>query len=138
MIPRFFIAITYGDAAAVPLPPLLPARMSTRVFVIVRYHNTAAKGSNDEEDAESPVDGLEGCFDVDARTFGFSGHHGHVFGPDDRERGGPKTGQETFESTQAASAEILCKAAGVVPVWDFVSLVFMEGKLTVKKARLML
>lgn len=38
-----------------------------------------------EEDAESPVDGLEGILDVDARAPGLGSDHGDVFGTSDAE-----------------------------------------------------
>ena len=53
--------------------------------VVVREDNAGAEGAHDEEETETPVDGLEGVLDVDARALGFGSHHGDVLGSNDTE-----------------------------------------------------
>jgi hypothetical protein len=68
-----------------------------------------------EEDCETPVDGLEGGLDIDARTPCFTSDHGKVFGSSDAERGRPQSGAESFELAESASAPVLFERV-VVPV----------------------
>ena len=76
--------------------------------VVVGNHDAGAEGTHDEEETETPVDGLEGVLDVDARALGFSCHHGDVLGSDDTESGcenskisknGPNHSQTTEEGS---------------------------------------
>lgn len=43
-------------------------------WVVVWDYDPYSEGTTNEEDAEAPVYGLEGCLDVDAWTLGFSGY----------------------------------------------------------------
>ena len=85
-------------------------------FIVVGEDDACAQGAHDEEDAETPVDGLESVFDIDARALGFGGHHGDVLGSDNTEGGAPHAGQESLKSAQASAGEVFCKSAGLVPV----------------------
>ena len=118
-MPKFPIAMTYGDAAAVPLPDLVPLRMPTSVtslygttmptavkesvmtFMHRKAHMEAipltAQGSNDEEDSEPIVDRLEGSLDVRSGPHGFGGHHGDILRSTDRESCTPQSSKEAFE-----------------------------------------
>jgi len=54
-------------------------------LIIVGNDDAGAEGAHDEEETETPVDGLEGVLDVDARALGFGCHHGDVLGSNDTE-----------------------------------------------------
>jgi hypothetical protein len=85
-------------------------------WVVVGKDDAGAEGAHDEEETETPVDGLECVLDIDARALGFSGHHGDVLGSNDTEGGRPHACQKSFESAQRSTGKIFCKGAGVVPV----------------------
>ena len=72
-----------------------------------------------EEDGETPVDRLEGCFDVDARAFGLAGDHGEVFGAGDAETCTPESSAEAFELAEGAGASVLLEGV-VLPVAEAV------------------
>ena len=56
-------------------------------LIIVRDQNADGKSADDEENAESPVNGLEGILDVNPGPSGFGRDHGDVLGTDDGEGG---------------------------------------------------
>lgn len=85
-------------------------------LVVVRNQDTNGKGSDDKEEAKSPVDGLESVLDVDAWALGLGSDHGDVLWTDDGEGGGPHTSQEALKSAERARAEILSESARGVPV----------------------
>lgn len=72
--------------------------------VVVGANDTDGQGTNDEEDAESVVHGLEGRLDVVGRALGLGRDHGDVLGTDDGEGSAPEGGEETFEPAFVASA----------------------------------
>ena len=91
--------------------------------VVVRDDDANGEGANDEEHAESEVNGLEGRFDVDARALGFGRDHGDVFGTDNSESSAPESSQETLKSSEIASASKFLECPRVTPVSETVSVV---------------
>lgn len=71
--------------------------------VVVRAHDSDGQGTDNEEDAESVVHGLEGRLDVVGRALGLGSDHGDILGTDDGEGSAPEGGEEAFEPAFVAS-----------------------------------
>lgn len=72
--------------------------------VVVTENNANAECSEDEEGAKSPVDCLEGIFDVDTGALGLTSHHGDVLGTDNTEGSSPKSAEKAFKASKVAIA----------------------------------
>ena len=70
---------------------------SDELWVVVGNDDAGTKGSDDEEDAKTPVDCFEGGFDVDAWAFGFGSDHGDILRADDAEGCRPEASEEAFK-----------------------------------------
>ena len=92
-------------------------------FVIPRHNNTNAKGTAEEEDCKSKVDGLEGGLDVNAGALGLSSNHGDVLWANTGERRVPESLQESLKSAKAAFGVKLGECARAVPVAEPISVV---------------
>lgn len=72
--------------------------------IVVGAHDADGQGTDNEEDAESVVDGLESRLDVVGGTLGLSRDHGDILGTDDGEGSAPEGGEEAFEPAFVVSA----------------------------------
>ena len=77
--------------------------------VVVCDNDASGESSTDEEDSETPVDGLEGGLDVCARALGLSSDHGDIFWADDAERCGPEGSAEAFKLAKGSLCPVLCE-----------------------------
>ncbi|KAG9701357.1 putative amino acid permease, partial [Aureobasidium melanogenum] len=91
---------------------------------VLRGANDAgSEGTTDEEDTETPVDGLECGLDVSAGALGLSRNHGDILWADNTERRGPKSSEESFESTKSALASEFLESFSVFPVAEAIGVV---------------
>jgi hypothetical protein len=91
--------------------------------VVVSTADADSEGTDDEEDAESVVDGLEGALDGECRALSLSRDHRNVLGADDGEGGAEEGGEETLEAALIALAEVCSEGAGVGEVSETVGIV---------------
>jgi hypothetical protein len=75
----------------------------------VRNDDASSESSTNEEDTETPVDGLERGLDVGTRALGFGGDHRNILRADNTERCGPEGSTETFELTKGTLGSVLCE-----------------------------
>ena len=89
----------------------------------MRDDDTNTECSEDKENTKTPVHGLEGALDVDARTLCFSGDHGYILWTDDAERARPERSEEALKSSKIPGRNILSKGTRVFPVAEAVCVV---------------
>jgi len=92
--------------------------------IVVSNDDTNAQRAENEEDAESPVDGLERSLDVYPGPLGFGRNHRNILGTDDSEGGGPQCGEEALKPTQVSCCVVFGHWAGVPPVAESVGILF--------------
>lgn len=105
-----------GALAAVEVDP-------DESIVVVRKYDADAERTTEEEEAEAPVDRLEGSLDVDTGALGLGSDHGDVFGTDNCEGSAPESAEETLETALVAGASVLGKGTGGLPVAEAVDIV---------------
>ena len=91
--------------------------------VVVSTADADSEGADNEEDAESVVDGLEGALDGECRALSLSRDHRNVLGSDDGEGGAEEGSEEAFEAALVALAEVCSEGAGVGKVSEAVGIV---------------
>jgi hypothetical protein len=91
--------------------------------VVVSTTDANSQSTDDEEDAESVVDGLEGALDGKGRALGLSGDHGDILGAYNSEGSAEKSGEESFKTALVTLAEVCSKGAGVGEVSEAVGIV---------------
>lgn len=78
--------------------------------------------SENEEETESVVNGLEGGLDVDARSLGFGRDETDVLGSDNCETRAPQSGKEAFEATFTPFAPVGEEGLGLCKMTESISI----------------
>ena len=91
--------------------------------VVVSTADADSEGTDDEEDAESVVDGLESALDGECRALSLSRDHRNVLRSNDSEGGAEEGSEEAFEAALVALAEVCSEGTGVGEVSEAVGIV---------------